>query len=91
MCNVKMTDDKPYTPIPCALYDTYELAIMHNETLRLAWQDAAGQDHIALLRPYDLQTRKDGEYLLARDDNDTPLCIRLDYIRSNPALTANDS
>ncbi len=82
-----MTDDKTYTPIPCALYDTYEIAIMQGAQLRVAWHDADGQVHLGLLKPYDLLTRKDGEFLLARDDRNRTLCIRLDYIRSSQSLS----
>lgn len=79
-------DDKgesDYTPIPCGLYSQYEVAILHRDTLRLHWRDAAGMDHIDRVLPTDLQIRDHGEYLLGEDANGTALAIRLDRIISH--------
>lgn len=77
-----MSDDDSYKPIPCALYDTYEIAIMHGEQLQLVWVDDNHQHHISVLKPVDLKTRQGAEFLIARTDDGNKLQLRLDHIQS---------
>jgi Rho-binding antiterminator len=65
-----------YTPIACALYSEYELAILHRRRLRLHWRDAAGMDHIEFVRPIDLRTREGEEFMVLEDGRE----LRLDRI-----------
>ncbi len=69
-----------YEPIDCELYSRYELAIMHRQTLRLAWRDEAGVTHLKTVRPRDLRTHEHCEYLLADTLAGAPLSLRLDRI-----------
>ena len=77
-----MSDDDPYKPIPCALYDMYEIAIMHGEQLRLVWVDDNLRHNISVVRPVNLETRQSAEFLIARTDEGKTLQLRLDHIRS---------
>ncbi len=77
-----MTDDDSYKPISCAMYDTYEIAIMHGNSLRLVWKDESNQHNISILKPLDLQTREGAEFLIASTDDGETLQLRLDYIES---------
>ena len=84
----RMTDkDKPYQPIPCAIYSEYELAIMRQHQLQLVWQDQYNIEHISRLQPLDLKTENHAEFLLARDHEGQSLKIRLDYIRQYRILS----
>jgi Rho-binding antiterminator len=79
-----MSDDlDPYTPITCGLHSEYELAIMRRVSLRMGWQDAAGQQYIGNLLPLDLYARKQVEYLMARGLDGQHHEIRLDKIISS--------
>lgn len=73
-------DDDTYTPISCADYDAYEVAIMHGQRLRTTWRDDDGLQHIESLAPKDLQTRDGEEYLIAVTCTDRVLRLRLDRI-----------
>lgn len=73
-----MTED--YTPIDCDLYERYELAIMHRETLFIRWQDADGLTHVESLRPLDLRARSGEEFLHARGPDGAERVLRLDRI-----------
>ena len=76
----KETDDS-YQAIPCAEYSQYELWIMRQQVLQLAWRDGQGQDYIGLIQPLDLLTRDRQEFLIAMPLNrDDVLHIRLDRI-----------
>ena len=80
-CGAKMTENLPaYTPISCAGYSEYELAILHRQRLRLTWcEDNVIYDRVVM--PLDLQTRNSEEFLICRDGADETLTIRLDRIR----------
>ena len=80
---VTMSD---YTPIDCALYSQYELAILHHRRLRVSWRDPVGETHIAMLIPRDLQTRDGAEYMIAEDQDGQALELRLDWIQHVDAL-----
>lgn len=84
-----MTD---YRPISCAMYNQYELAILHHTTLRLRWRDGQGVIHLETLTPEDLETCDGEEFLLARNLIGECLRVRLDRIRAvsaAPALPAS--
>ena len=70
---------KPYQPIPCALHDEYEIAIMHKKHLRIRWSDARGETY-RLVLPKDILVRDKQEFLVADAGNDEEICIRLDNI-----------
>jgi transcriptional antiterminator Rof (Rho-off) len=73
-----MTTD--YVPISCALYDTYEIAILHRQRLRLSW-DQQGTIHCEAVTPLSLETRRGEEFLHARKADGTMQVFRLDQIR----------
>ena len=77
-----MTDDEPYKPIPCAEYDTYEIAIMHGEHLQLVWRDDSRRHTISVVKPVDLKTRKGAEFLVVTTEEGKTLQLRLDHIQS---------
>ena len=77
-----MTD---YRPISCAMYNQYELAILHHTTLRLRWRDGEGVIHLETLTPEDLETCDGEEFLLARTVFGECLRVRLDRISTLPA------
>lgn len=77
-----MTD---YTPIDCALYSEYELAIVQRKRLRISWTDPNGQTCIEVFTPLDLLTRDHAEYLIASRVDEQRIELRLDrIIRSEP-------
>jgi len=69
-----------YTPIDCALYSEYELAIMHKTRLQISWRDAQGSPRLEVLVPVDLRTRSGEEFLVAVDSLGAEREIRLDRI-----------
>jgi len=69
-----------YVPVDCAVYSEYELAIMHNDRLRLSWRDSAGNTHIGILTPTDLRTRNGAEFMIVTDSAGGSSAIRLDRI-----------
>lgn len=71
---------KIYQQVSCALHSELELMIMHEKKLELSIKNESGTKKI-LLKPYDLETRKDkAEYLLGKGEHDTLYAIRLDQI-----------
>ena len=68
----------PYTPIDCAVYDTYEIAIMQNKSLNLKWESDNGQTFNEQLKPVKLQIRNKAEFLIL--DSEVISEIRLDKI-----------
>ena len=84
----RMTEiDKPYQPIPCAIYSEYELSIMQQHQLQLVWFDSDHIEHISRVTPLDLKTENHAEYLLAQDHEKHLLKIRLDYIQQYRILS----
>lgn len=77
-----MSDDDSYTPIPCALYDSYEIAIMHGAQLQLVWIDDTQRHNISVVNPVDLKTQQGAEFLIATTDDGKTLQLRLDHIQS---------
>ena len=82
-----MSDDDSYKPIPCAVYDTYEIAILHGELLQLVWKDEMARHNIKLLKPLDLQTHEGAEFLIAQTDEGKTLQLRLDRIQTCKKVT----
>ena len=74
-----------YSPIACARYSEYELAIMHRQKLHLRWhEENVHYDQVVL--PLDLKTANHEEFLIFRDMSGNTLTIRLDRIqRMEPA------
>jgi Rho-binding antiterminator len=78
-----MTD---YTPIDCASYSEYEAAIVQHLRLRLSWRQPDGQLRIEVIRPIDLQTRHQEEFLLFETRDRNTVELRLDQIIKAEAL-----
>jgi Rho-binding antiterminator len=78
-----------YRPIPCALYDRYERAIMHRDRLRVRWRDDAGITHLETLFPADLETCNGEEFLVAIGLGGEALRLRLDRIVDAEPLDAD--
>jgi len=70
--------NNPYTPIDCAIYDIYEIAIMQKKQLNLKWLNDDGQICNEQLKPVKLQIKNKAEYLLL--DSEIVFEIRLDKI-----------
>jgi len=59
------------------MHSELELVIMHGQCIEVYLP----QERL-IIKPYDMVTRKDsGEFLLARDENDNNVEIRLDKIK----------
>ena len=70
----------PYTPIACARYSEYELAILHRQKLHLRWrEDNVHYDQVVV--PLDLKTANHEEFLVCRNMTGETLTIRLDHIQ----------
>lgn len=74
-----------YSPIACARYSEYEVAILHRQKLHLRWrEDNVHYDQVVL--PVDLKTINHEEFLICRGGTGETLSIRLDRIqRVEPA------
>lgn len=75
-----MAKDKDYTPIDCATYSQFELHIMHKDLLKMCWDDESGLTHLDVIKPVDLRSTKQGEYMHAYSSDNHSLKIRLDRI-----------
>jgi Rho-binding antiterminator len=73
-----MSDD--YKPIDCSLYSRFEVAIMHQEKIKLSWTDENGLTHLEVIAPTDLKIIDNAEYLIGRNTDNEELKIRLDWI-----------
>lgn len=74
-----------YTPIDCAQYSEYELAILQGRRLRISWTDTHGQACVDVLTPQDLVTRDHAEFLVGKLADGQTRELRLDrIIRSEP-------
>ena len=71
---------KPYQPIACALYDEYEIAIMHKKQLRIRWSNEEGEQHTETVLPKDILVKDKQEFLVADVVGGEAICIRLDKI-----------
>lgn len=73
-----MTND--YSPIACALWDEWELAILKKTEMAIAYLNDAGQKESVHAVPVDLITRDKAEFLIIELDGDRKE-IRLDQLR----------
>lgn len=73
-------DEEPYRPIPCALQDRYERAIITGQPLSLDWShgDARLHDRVRIL---DLETTEGAEYVRFADSHGQVYRVRLDRVR----------
>lgn len=69
-----------YHPVPGELYDTYELAILRHQWLRLGWRAPRGEWRLEAVLPLDLRTRQRAEYLVVEDRLGRRRFLRLDRI-----------
>ncbi len=69
-----------YYPIPGELYDTYELAILRHQWLRLGWHAPRGEHRVEAVLPLDLRTRQRAEYIVVEDLLGRRRFLRLDRI-----------
>ncbi len=81
-----MKMNKDYTPIPCALYSRYEVAILNRRRLRVVWHGVRDVDRVETLTPMDLRTRSGGEYMIARNQLGQSRVIRLDRIKKSEVI-----
>ena len=65
----------PYSPIACARYSEYEIAILHRQKLHLRWHEGnVHYDQVVL--PLDLKTINHEEFLICRDSAGWAMCRR---------------
>jgi len=69
-----------YKPIDCGLHSEYELAIIHQQTLRVTWQEEKDILHCEILAPVDLMTKAGEEFMVVENSMGTRCQIRLDLI-----------
>jgi transcriptional antiterminator Rof (Rho-off) len=70
-----------YEPIACGLHEYYQLAVVKQALLDLAWEDDAGRMQRGRARPKDVYTHAKAEYLLAEFTDLGEVAIRLDRIK----------
>lgn len=75
-------DKQDYQPVSCELHSQYELAIMHKSKLELSWLSNGELVTQTNILPLDVQTRDKAEYLIATNDKNENLCLRLDQIKN---------
>lgn len=75
-----------YESIDCSTYSEYELAIIRRQRLRLRWRDEDDLDHLEIVQPVDLETRRGEEFLIAQTAGDERLRVRLDHIQQATTL-----
>ena len=77
-----MDMDDSYQPIPCALQDRYERAIVTGHPLSLDWPSGAGDRRLHdRVRVMDLETAHGAEYVRFADSQGTIHRVRLDRVR----------
>jgi len=74
-----------YTPISCANYDQYEIAILHGDKINLSWQ-ADNMNYDQVVTPLNLRTERGEEYLIMRLASGETAEVRLDHIRRSQIL-----
>lgn len=74
-----MSDAADYRPIACTLHDRLEAACLRRRSIAIAWRDADGLNHSAIVIPRDVRSRPGAEYLVADHDGEK-LEIRLDRL-----------
>ena len=75
-----------YTPIACADYDTFEIAIMQRRRLALRWREGE-VERSETVAPRDLRTESGEEFLLAESAQGEALKIRLDRITAVESIS----
>lgn len=79
-----------YHPVSGELYDTYELAILRHQWLRLGWHAPRGEDRVESVVPLDLRTRQRAEYIVVEDRLGRRRFVRLDRIVNAEAFFLHD-
>jgi Rho-binding antiterminator len=74
-----------YTPISCANYDQYEIAILHGSKMHLSWQ-TGNIIHDQVVTPLNLRTARGEEYLIMRLASGETAEVRLDHIHRSQIL-----
>lgn len=72
--------EEPYRPIPCALQDRYERAIITGQPLALDWASGSARLHDRV-RILDLETAQGAEYVRFADSHGQIHRVRLDRVR----------
>jgi len=80
MTKLNISQGDPYVPVECGLHSAYELAIMHQNFLHLAWSALDAKHHKEKVMPLDLKTINHEEYLIVKTNNRELHQIRLDKI-----------
>ena len=77
---------KPYSPVPGFYHERFTIAIMCNESMNLHWQDEySDMAYMGQLYPQELLEENGADYVLARNDRNELIKIRLDLIRNMPS------
>jgi Rho-binding antiterminator len=71
-----------YRPIPCAVHEGYQLAVLRRQRLRVRWRTAAGEPMESQGRALDVYARRGEEFLLLEEAGGARLAIRLDHIQA---------
>ena len=74
------SENDQYQPISCELHSQYELAIMHKNKLELSWIENDVLVEQSNIQPLDVLTRDKAEYLVAINEDNEKLFLRLDQI-----------
>lgn len=78
---MRTTEPGKYRPVPCDIYDHFEIAIIHRKHMRLAWRNRRCTK-LETVKPLDLRTFRGGEYLIAEAMNGCKMALRLDRIQA---------
>lgn len=77
---------KPYTPAPGFYHERFTIAIMCNESMNLHWQDEhTDMSYMGRLYPQELIEENGADYVVAKNDRNELVKIRLDLIRNMPS------
>jgi len=71
-----------YRPIPCAVHEGYQLAVMRRQRLRVQGRDAEGGALTLLGMAVDVFARQGEEFLVLEGAPGEQVTIRLDRIES---------
>ncbi len=76
-----------YQSISCQMHSELELAIMHKLRLQIHVRENNATQSL-IIQPYDIIARKgEGEFLLAIDETQNKISVRLDQIKSYQQLS----
>ena len=77
---------KPYVPVPGFYRERFTIAIMCNESMNLHWQDEhTDMSYMGKLYPQALIEENGADYVIAINDRNEQVRIRLDLIRNMPS------